>query len=59
MGRDSKVILLPKNKRFDFKLDDLRGVLDDVKIDWTIKERKMIEKIKKEKEFTNDKERKN
>jgi len=50
MNRSNKGIIVPRNKRFDFKTDNLRGILENVKIEWTKKETRMINRIKREKE---------
>ena len=50
MGKDNIKIILPHNKRYDFKMDFIRGIFEEIHIEWTNKELKTIERIKKEKE---------
>ena len=60
MGRKSKIIPLPVNKMFtyDMSKDIVNQVLSQVKIDWTDKEKELIESIKKDKEGKNAGKRK-
>jgi hypothetical protein len=54
MGKDNNKIILPHNKRYDFKIDFIKGIFEDIHIEWTDKEIEMIGKIKKEKKIHED-----